>query len=492
MEKRGVPINDGRRRAFGLELDQAAHEVDVEMQAMVPDDLKNIHPKQGYKREPKDTTGMIVRQFEDASEMMADGSGVEIVTRYCRLEPFKPSPKQLLKYIRAKGHPVPRNLKEDRDTTVAKELERLARKTGDRLYLRVIHYRELRTMKGTFVDGWAPGADGRVHTTFTFAPATGQLSSRDPNVQNAPEHEHEGRETGLADKFQQVIEAPPGHKIVSFDHKSFHALTLAFLAQDADYERVVRLDIHSFLASQFLRLKPASTLLAMKDDELRDFLAWVKREHRLLRDVKAKRTILRWGFGSGYRSIYQDNMESFTGEAEAKKMVRTLEDCFPKTVKCRRAMQQKAHYDTFLISPFGFIRWFWDVFSYDPKSGRIRSGDQAEQAIAFLPANCAFGMMRMEAKEFDRRGLDERFGLINTIHDSYKFCCPDRFVEECLYTVKGIMEEPCPILVDAAHPLGLSCAVTASVGQNNAAKSESNPDGREEVILAATQPALSN
>ncbi len=164
-------------------------------------------------------------------------------------------------------------------------------------------------------------------------------------------------------------------------------------------------------------------------------------------------------------------------------MIALLEDSFPTTVRYRKLIMQKAHYDTFLVSPFGFIRWFWDVFNFDPKTGRIRNGDQAEQAIAFLPANCAFGMMRNEARKFKASGMDLAYGLINTIHDSYKFCCPDLLVEECIHYVKEVMEAPSSFLVDDAHPYGLSCAVSVSVGQNNAAKSDLNPDGREEVNL---------
>jgi hypothetical protein len=404
------------------------------------------------------------------------------IERWCRIEPFKPSSQQLIRYMRHRGHPVPVNMKKGRETSDAKELERLAKKTHDPLYRKVIWYREVRLMKATFVDGWAPRTDGRVHTTFTFAPATGQLSSRDPNVQNAPEHEKEGHpDINLADKFQRIIEAPAGHKIVSFDHKSFHALTLAHLAQDKAYERVVRLDVHSFVASEFLKLKRIDAMMAYTDDELRDYLKWVKREHRFVRDFKCKRVILGWGFGRGYRSIYNAYMESFDGEGEAKRLVQTLEGCFPVTVRWRKSIMQKAHYDTYLVSAFRFIRWFWDVYHFDGKSGRLVNGDQAEQAIAFLPANSAFGMMREQARTFDATHhtigdtLDEYFGLVNNVHDSWKFVCRDERVEECLHTVKPIMEARCRTFGD------LSCAVQASVGQNNGARSASNLEGREEV-----------
>lgn len=480
MSDRGIPINDKRRLEFGSRLDAAASEIDVQMQALVPDELKNVSPKQGYKRTPKDTTGMVLRAFSIEGES-DDGQPVAHVERWCRLEPFKPSSQQLIRYMKYRGHPVPKKRKTDKDTSEAVELERLAKKTHDPLYRKVIWYREVRLMKATFVDGWQPSSDMRVHSTFKFAPATGQLSSSDPNVQNAPEHEKEGgRDINLADDFQRIIEAPPGYKIVSFDHKSFHALTLAHLAGDADYERIVRLDVHSFVASEFLKLKRIDSMMAMHDDELRDYLKWIKREHRFTRDFKCKRVILGWGFGRGPRSIYEAYMEAFDGEAETKRLVATLEACFPKTVKWRRMIANKAHYDTFLLSPFGFIRWFWDVQHFSP-DGRLVHGDQYEQAIAFLPANCAFGMMREQIREKSARGYDERFGLINNVHDSWKFCCADALVDECLHTIKPLMEAPCAKLKSPSSPLGLSCAVAASVGQNNAARSESNPNGREEV-----------
>lgn len=502
MSERGIPINDTRRRAFGLELDTAAGEVNAEMQLLVPDELKNVKPKEGYKRTPKDTSGMQLRRFDvDSAEAPIDALRFEmtpVITwngkgepppfspmsrtfteRWCRVEPFKPSSQQMIRYMKHKGHPVPRNVKEDRDTTAAKELERLAKKTHDPLYRKVIWYRELALMKATFVDGWEPSTrDGRVHTTFTFAPATAQLSSRDPNAQNFPTHDKEGRDIGLADKFQRIIEAPPGYKIISFDHKSFHALTLAWLAEDKDYERIVRLDVHSFLAARFLRLKAIEQMIEMPDDELMEFLKWVKKNHRDVRDRKAKTTILRWGFGSGARSIYNDNLESFKDEAEVKLMVQALESSFPKTIKWRKQIQNKAHYDTFLVSKFGFIRWFWDVFNFGP-NGQLRNGEQAEQAIAYLPANSAFGMMREEMLKIRAEDLDERFGYINTIHDSHVFCTEDARVEECLHSVKAIMEAPSEALG------GLWCGVSPSVGQNSAPKSENNFDGKEEVNLYA-------
>jgi len=141
MEDRGIPINDSRRREFGTELDIAAAATDKEMQSIVPDELKNVSPKNGYLRTPKILDGLILKSFESGG--VPDKKGVVpsmYVERYCRLEPFKPSSQQLIRYMRHRGHPVPINLKKGKETSEAKELERLAKKTHDPLYRKVIWY----------------------------------------------------------------------------------------------------------------------------------------------------------------------------------------------------------------------------------------------------------------------------------------------------------------------------------------------------------------
>src|SRR6267142_1624874 len=101
MQDRGIPINDTKRLAFGLELDKAAAELYEQMQALVPDELKNVEPKQGYKRTPKDTTGMVLRPFlvenanitheeanmfagENDASISPDSNGAITVERWCR------------------------------------------------------------------------------------------------------------------------------------------------------------------------------------------------------------------------------------------------------------------------------------------------------------------------------------------------------------------------------------------------------------------------
>jgi DNA polymerase I-like protein with 3'-5' exonuclease and polymerase domains len=92
-------------------------------------------------------------------------------------------------------------------------------------------------------------------------------------------------------------------------------------------------------------------------------------------------------------------------------------------------------------------------------------GDDSEAAIAFLPANDAFGEIKDRMLTIAEKGLDERFGLVNTIHDSLLFECPEALMTEAAQTIRGIMETPSKVLVDpVVAPGGLSVEVDIQVG----------------------------
>jgi len=147
---------------------------------------------------------------ENCSLCMNSGKRVESVLRWCRVEPFLPgSWQQVLRYMKwrreedlslrsAKRDPqwaehttpwvLPLDYKTGKPTTAADELRRLAKKTNDLLLPLIVEYKEIEKMRGTYVRGWKPGPDGRVHPNFGFKPSTGQLSSDNPNAQNFPAH----------------------------------------------------------------------------------------------------------------------------------------------------------------------------------------------------------------------------------------------------------------------------------------------------------------
>jgi DNA polymerase I-like protein with 3'-5' exonuclease and polymerase domains len=467
MERRGLPVDDAERLKLDVEFDLAQQELLAMLDGRFPNESRSIHPKEGYKKTPKVTDGLVLRSFKVVKTEPSTGEPVlEDVERYCRTELFSPnSSHQLIRYMKSKGHKVPKSKQEDdegnnKDTTAKKELVRLAHRTGDDFYLRVIEYRELGKARGTYVEGFKPHADGRVHTTFTFDTATAQLSSRNPNCQNFPKH---GR---LAKPLRKMIAAPPGHLLVEWDYKAYHVLTTGFCAEDAAYMRMARLDMHSYVAGCFLGTwKPE--VMEESDEALQDRFRWFKTDpdRKRVRDKQSKPSILGIGFGMGARRLYQENLEHFQDERTTKRFLDLLGRIFPKVFAWQSKIRQLAHDQQYLRSPFGHMRRFYEVFVWDYKTSSYKNGDQAEEAVAFLPANIAFGNIRETMKELTRRGLDA--GLVNTIHDSLVWEIPATALDRHLADVYPVLTAPSKVL---RHPTlapdGLSVDVEVVAGAN--------------------------
>lgn len=112
------------------------------------------------------------------------------------------------------------------DTSVLEELA-----AEDPVPRQILRHRSLSKLKSTYVEALSELAesspDGRVHTHYLqTGAATGRLSSRDPNLQNIPIRDEEGR------KIRAAFVAPEGRLLVSADYSQIELVVLAHLSQD--------------------------------------------------------------------------------------------------------------------------------------------------------------------------------------------------------------------------------------------------------------------
>jgi len=309
-------------------------------------------------------------------------------------------------------------------------------------------------------------------------------SSRGPNAQNSPVH------TRLASAFQNIIEARPGYTLVKFDWKSFHSVMFAFEAQDPTLMRLSRMDPHSFVTAHMCKIPERDKLLAMPDDELRERLKWIRScgnhldpvtnectRHswaekasgkcwQYVRDARAKPGWFGWLLGMRERTLWEQNRDAFDRIKDAKAVLSMLNRTFSKAREFQRQVQLVAHKRGRLVSRWGFVRWFWEVFKYDYATGENPPGDDSEAAIAFLIQNDAHGYRNAVMVEAEEKGFNERFGLINEVHDDLRFECADELVPECIASVKALMERPRPELTcPVTAPYGLSVACSVAVGR---------------------------
>jgi len=94
----------------------------------------------------------------------------------------------------------------------------------------ILEHRGLSKLKSTYTDKLPQMINplsGRVHTSYhQTVTATGRLSSSDPNLQNIPVRNDEGR------RIRQAFIAPAGHVILAADYSQIELRIMAHLSQD--------------------------------------------------------------------------------------------------------------------------------------------------------------------------------------------------------------------------------------------------------------------
>jgi DNA polymerase-1 len=166
-------------------------------------------------------------------------------------EPLNPgSPKQLGDILFGKfGLPGGTKTKTGAWSTGARALEDLAEQ-GHELARKILDWRQVAKLRSTYTDalpGYVNPTTHRVHTSYSLAATpTGRLSSSEPNLQNIPIRNEEGR------RIRRAFVASAGHKLVSADYSQIELRLLAEIADIAQLKKAFRegLDIHAMTASE--------------------------------------------------------------------------------------------------------------------------------------------------------------------------------------------------------------------------------------------------
>ncbi len=161
------------------------------------------------------------------------------------------SPKQLQAILFEKmGLPVVKKTPSGTPSTNEEVLQELA--LDYPLPKLILEYRGLAKLKSTYTDKLPKMINpttGRVHTSYHQAvTATGRLSSTDPNLQNIPIRNEEGR------RIRQAFIAPTGYKILAVDYSQIELRIMAHLSGDQALLDAFRdgKDIHAATAAEIM------------------------------------------------------------------------------------------------------------------------------------------------------------------------------------------------------------------------------------------------
>jgi DNA polymerase-1 len=139
-------------------------------------------------------------------------------------------------------------------STAADVLEELA--ADHEIVRKVLEYRQLTKLKGTYVDALPALIDpqtGRLHTSFNqTGAATGRLSSSNPNLQNIPIRTELGRE------IRAAFVPRAGWKLIVADYSQIELRLVAHMSRDAVLVEAFRNgeDIHTRTAAEVMGVPP--------------------------------------------------------------------------------------------------------------------------------------------------------------------------------------------------------------------------------------------
>ncbi|MCR5607288.1 MAG: DNA polymerase I [Treponema sp.] len=185
------------------------------------------------------------------------------------------------------------------DTAVLEELASL-----NAVPAMILKYRMYTKLQSTYVDTLPQLADSkeRIHTTFLqTGTATGRLSSKDPNLQNIPVRDEEGR------RIRSAFTAKEGTVLISADYSQIELVVLAHLSKDENLCKafIEGTDVHKATAALIYQ-----TPIEMVNPEMRRIAKTINfgiiygmSAFRLAKELGISRTMAK-SFIDSYHKLY--------------------------------------------------------------------------------------------------------------------------------------------------------------------------------------------
>jgi DNA polymerase-1 len=344
-------------------------------------------------------------------------------------EPFNlGSPKQLGEILFGKmGLPGGKKTASGQWGTGAGVLEDLAEQ-GHELPARILDWRQLAKLKSTYTDalpGYVNPTTNRVHTSFALASTTtGRLSSSEPNIQNIPVRNEEGR------KIRKAFVAAPGHKLISADYSQIELRVLAHMADIPQLTKAFAdgLDIHAMTASEMFGVP-------IKD---------------MPSEVRRRAKAINFGIIYGISAFGLANQLGI-GREEAGNYIRTYFERFPGIRDYMEATKKAVHRDGYVSTIFGRKCHYPQIGTKNPSERAFLERAAINAPIQGSAADIIRrAMIRMEAALAEAR---LSAAMLLQVHDELIFEAPDAEIEATLPVIRKVMiDAPLPA-VQLAVPL---------------------------------------
>ncbi len=316
------------------------------------------------------------------------------------------------------------------DTAVLQELAR-----EDPVPEKVLRHRTLSKLKSTYVDALPRLVDdqGRVHTHFNqTGTATGRLSSRDPNLQNIPIRDEEGR------RIRTAFTAGRGKVFVSADYSQIELVVLAHLSGDPGLTE-------AFTAGQDVHRATGALIFGVEPDE-------VSAEQR-----RIAKTI---NFGVMYgMSAFRLSRELGIPRRDADSFIEAYFRTYSRIRAFIDTTVAQAREDGVVRTLFGRERRVEDI---NNRNKAVQAGAERIAVNTPIQGSAAdivkFAMLRVH-RRLQSEGLEAR--LILQVHDELIIEAPKGEQDR----VRALLEEEMSAAAELTVPLRVSVEVGRSWGE---------------------------
>ncbi|WP_312119462.1 DNA polymerase I [Pantoea vagans] len=280
----------------------------------------------------------------------------------------------------------------------------------------ILEHRGLSKLKSTYTDKlplMINPLSGRVHTSYHQAvTATGRLSSADPNLQNIPVRNDEGR------RIRQAFVAAKGYRIVAADYSQIELRIMAHLSQDKGL-------LDAFAQGEDIHRATASEVFGIPLD-------------KVCGDQRRSAKAINFGLIYGM-SAFGLSRQLNIGAGEAKKYMDLYFERYPGVLRYMENTRQLAASKGYVETIEGRRLWLPDI-----KSSNAIRRKAAERAAINAP-------MQGTAADIIKRAMiavdawleqqnDNSVRMIMQVHDELVFEVKAEAVEAASQKIRALME----------------------------------------------------
>ena len=321
-------------------------------------------------------------------------------------------------------------------STDAETLNFLA-SSGNILPKLLLEWRGLSKLKSTYTDAlpnFINKNTKRIHTSYSMSStSTGRLSSSDPNLQNIPIKNDEGK------MIRSAFIAQEGYSLISADYSQIELRIIAHISDDNNLKNAFKnnIDIHSLTASEVFGV------------QIED----------MSQDIRRKAKAINFGIIYGISPFGLSNQLDIS-RSEASDYIRSYFEKFPSIKDYMESTKEFAKNNGFVKTLFGRKCIIDDSGNRGPGGKAFMERAAINAPIQGTAADIIKRAMIKIPKNLKKENLETK--MIMQVHDELVFETKDSEIEKTMSIVIKEMSEAHKPVVD----LSVDLKVEAASGKN--------------------------